>query len=344
MSTQHNQLDDAQRAAVEHVHGPMLVVAGAGTGKTTVLEQRIAYLIRNHHAAPEEILAVTYTENAAKNLHDRVANLLASENISASGLCASTFHAYCYGVLRKHGEAFQVLNREDLWIYLRRNIAQLPLERFIKAANPGKFLDDLLSFYDRCRDELVKAADYQSYVERLRTGELTLPRVGRSHDFEELLDDEVVACCHEIALVYAKVEQMQAEKNMGTYGDMIVGALGLLQQDHTLLEHERKHARFILIDEFQDSNVAQIELAALLAGAEQNVFAVGDPDQAIYRFRGATSGAFEEFARRFPVVQRARLERNHRSLSPILETSFAVISKNPEIAGWKRATLRSARE
>ncbi len=344
MPVQHNQLDEAQKAAVEHIHGPMLVVAGAGTGKTTVLEQRIAHLIRHSYATPEEIFAVTYTDNAAKNLQERVGSLLARENISATGLRATTFHAYGYGLLRQHGEAFQVVDREDLWIYLRRNIAQLPLERFIKAANPGKFLDDLLSFYDRCRDELVKAADYQSYVERLRTGELTLPRVGRSHDFEELLDDEVVACCHEIALVYAKVEQMLAEKNMGTYGDMIVGALDLLQQSPTLLERERKHARFILIDEFQDSNVAQIELAALLAGAEQNVFAVGDPDQAIYRFRGATSGAFEEFARRFPVVQRARLERNHRSLSPILETSFAVISKNPEIAGWKRATLRSARE
>src|SRR5713101_3221197 len=307
MSTQHNQLDDAQRAAVEHVHGPMLVVAGAGTGKTTVLEQRIAYLIRNHHAAPEEILAVTYTENAAKNLHDRVANLLASENISASGLCASTFHAYCYGVLRKHGEAFQVLNREDLWIYLRRNIAQLPLERFIKAANPGKFLDDLLSFYDRCRDELV-------------------------------------ALCEEIAQVYAKVEQMLAAKNMGTFGDMIADALEILRQDFVLLEQEQKHTRFILIDEFQDSNVAQIELAALLAGAEQNVFAVGDPDQAIYRFRGATSGAFDEFARRFPKVQHGRLERNHRSLSPILQIAFAAIAKNPDVVGWKRAALRSARE
>jgi len=322
----------------------MLVVAGAGTGKTTVLEQRIAYLIRNLHAAPEEILAVTYTENAAKNLHDRVANLLASENISASGLCASTFHAYCYGVLRKHGEAFQVLNREDLWIYLRRNVAQLPLERFIKAANPGKFLDDLLSFYDRCRDELVRASDYRNYVQRLRAGELPLPRIGRTKEFEELSRDEVVVLCEEIAQVYAKVEQMLAAKNMGTFGDMIADALEILRQDFVLLEQEQKHTRFILIDEFQDSNVAQIELAALLAGAEQNVFAVGDPDQAIYRFRGATSGAFDEFARRFPKVQHGRLERNHRSLSPILQIAFAAIVKNPDVVGWKRAALRSARE
>src|SRR5260370_1258446 len=213
MPTQHNQLDDAQRAAVEHVHGPMLVVAGAGTGKTTVLEQRIAYLIRNHHAAPEEILAVTYTENAAKNLHDRVANLLASENISARGLCASTFHAYCYGVLRKHGEAFQVLNREDLWIYLRRNIAQLPLERFIKAANPGKFLDDLLSFYDRCRDELVRASVYRSYGQRRGGGELFFPPMGGTKESENLPRDEGVTLWQDIARLYAKEKQKVQNKD-----------------------------------------------------------------------------------------------------------------------------------
>src|SRR5689334_13623906 len=109
MPVQQNQLDDAQRAAVEHVHGAMLLVAGAGTGKTTVLEQRVAHLIRNRHAAPKEILAVTYTDNAAKNLHDRVADLLARESISAEGLRATTFHAYCYGLLHQHGKAFRVL-------------------------------------------------------------------------------------------------------------------------------------------------------------------------------------------------------------------------------------------
>jgi DNA helicase-2/ATP-dependent DNA helicase PcrA len=322
----------------------MLVVAGAGTGKTTVLEQRIACLIRNSHATPDEILAITYTDNAAKNLKERVAALLARENISAAGLRATTFHAYGYGLLHQRGKAFRVLGREDLWIYLRRNIAQLPLKRFIKAANPGKFLDDLLTFYDRCRDELVRASDYARYVERLRSGEPPLPRVGRTGDFEELNANEVVDCCDEIARVYAKVEGMLAAKNMGTFGDMIVGALDLFERDSAGLEEERKRSRFILIDEFQDSNVAQIELAALLAGAEQNIFAVGDPDQAIYRFRGATSGAFDEFVRRFPQLRRGRLDRNYRSLAPVLESSFAAIARNPEVMGWQRAALRSARE
>ena len=338
------QLDAAQRAAVEHVHGPMLVIAGAGTGKTTVLEHRVAHLISNHHAAPGEILALTYTENAARSLHERIGKLLASEGISGTGFRASTFHAYCYGLIRKSGKAFQVVGREDLWVYLRRNISRLPLERFIKAANPGKFLDDLLNFYDRCRDELVRACDYNAYVQRLRAGDVPLPRVGRTREFEELSRAEVIAYCEEIARVYIRVEEMLGERNMGTFGDMIVGALDVLKQDSAALERERARARFILIDEFQDSNVAQIELAALLAGSAENIFAVGDPDQAIYRFRGATSGAFDEFARRFPDLRRERLERNHRSLSPILQSSFGVIAKNPEVAGWKRTFLHSARE
>src|SRR5207237_8159642 len=116
------------------------------------------------------ILAGTDSRKAAKNLQERVGSLLARAHISAADLRASTFHAYGYGLLCQHGEAFQVVDREDLWIYLRRNIAQLPLERFIKAANAGKFLDDLQSFYDRGRVELVKVAGYQRYVQRLRAG------------------------------------------------------------------------------------------------------------------------------------------------------------------------------
>src|SRR5438552_866577 len=125
---------------------------------------------------------------------------------------------------------------------------------------------------------------------------------------------------------------MLAIKNMGTYGDMIMGALELLQQDHALLERERKRARFILIDEFQDSNIAQIELAQLLAGGERNVFAVGDPDQAIYRFRGASSAAFDEFAARFPETRLIVFDRNQRSTSAVLNCAHAVIERNPPVA------------
>jgi DNA helicase II / ATP-dependent DNA helicase PcrA len=147
------------------------------------------------------------------------------------------------------------------------------------------------------------------------------------------------------------VERMLTDRGWGTFGHMIVRAVELLRNDRDLLENERKRTRFILIDEFQDSNVGQIELAKLLTGDNENIFAVGDPDQAIYRFRGATSGSFDEFLRRFPRSKTVTLERNHRSTENILSCAFAVISRNspiirPDCAGLKfaRQRLRSARQ
>lgn len=335
------QLDQRQLEAVAHHGGPLLVIAGAGSGKTTVLVKRMAQLIRNQYAQPKEILAVTFTDNSAAELRRRVQQELA--NLDCSDLKASTFHAYCFGLLQKEGRGFDVLSKEDLWVFLRRNIAELKLERFIKAANPGQFLHDLLNFYDRCHDELVSAADYQQYVDRVKKGELPLPRIGKSKDFDELPREEVLARCQEIARVYATVEKMLAAKNLGSYGDMITQAVALLRNHPEIRQREQAGAKFILVDEFQDSNVAQIELAALLAGAGQNVFAVGDPDQAIYRFRGASSGAFDEFRRKFPGTRTVRLERNHRSTTSILRCAFAAISKNPDVASDKGAlTRRSA--
>ena len=344
-----NKLDSRQRQAVEHVRGPMLVVAGAGTGKTTVLVERVANLIRERHAKPEEILAVSYSENSARELGERVRYEL--RDLQVSGLKTSTFHAYCLQMLKANGRGFSPIMREDLWVLLRRRISELRLDRFIKAANPAEFLNDLLKFCDRCRDELVSAADYKRYVQGLEQ-KGTLPRVSRSKESAALSRQEKLARCQEIARVYHKVEEMLAEKNLGTFGDMIVDAVRLLREDAAVLHRQRAGARFILIDEFQDSNRAQIELAALLAGTEQNIFAVGDPDQAIYRFRGASSGAFDEFLSCFPDARLVTLARNHRSRSSILRCAFAAISRNPEIVSaagaqglkFQRTELQSARE
>jgi DNA helicase-2/ATP-dependent DNA helicase PcrA len=342
-----NELDSRQRQAVEHVRGPMLVVAGAGTGKTTVLVRRIAHLIREQQANPREILAVSYSENSARELGERVRHEL--RDLDVTGLKTSTFHAYCLQMLVANGYGFSPLLREDLWVLLRRRISDLGLDRFIKAANPAEFLNDLLKFCDRCRDEMVSAADYERYVQGLEA-KGTLPRVSRSKESCDLSRSEKLARCQEIARVYRKVEQMLAEKNLGTFGDMIVNAVRLLRDDAAVLRQQRAEARFILIDEFQDSNRAQIELAALLAGPEQNIFAVGDPDQAIYRFRGASSGAFDEFLDRFSDAKLVMLARNHRSTSSILRCAFAAISKNPEIVSASqglnihRTQLESARE
>ena len=159
--------DDRQREAIEHVHGPMLVVAGAGTGKTSVLTQRIAQLVSQGHARPDEILALTYTKNAAAEMRDRVRGLLGGKAVRAA-----TFHDFCFELLVRHGKKFGVLDDKDLWIFLRRRLHDLRLEYFVRAANVSQFLNDLLEFLCRCHDELVTPGKYAEYVERLERGGL----------------------------------------------------------------------------------------------------------------------------------------------------------------------------
>jgi DNA helicase-2/ATP-dependent DNA helicase PcrA len=334
--------DDRQREAIEHVHGPMLVVAGAGTGKTSVLINRIARLVQQGHAKPEEVVALTYTVAAAGEMRDRVIALLGQPIHSA------TFHDYCLDLLKRAGKSFGVLDEKDLWIYLRKRIHELHLEHYVRAANVGQFLNDLLGFLSRCHDELVTPEKYADYVARLERGELPVPRVAKSKD--QLSDAEVIGRCQEIARVFATTERWLREDNLGTFGHMITRAHEMLASDEQLLAAQRARNRFILVDEFQDANFAQISILAALAGTEANVFGVGDPDQAIYRFRGASSAAFHLFRRHFPEARLVVLGQNRRSTNPILQCAFAVVDKNPPVfaAGdtlaYRRMPLQSARE
>src|ERR1700674_1386538 len=179
--------DDRQREAMDHVDGPMLVVAGAGTGKTSVLIHRIANLVHNGHAQPREILALTYTVASADEMRNRVRALLGEQ------IHSSTFHDYCNALLKRAGRDFGVLDEKDLWIYLRKRVHELHFEHYIRAANVGQFLDDLLKFLSRCHDELVTPEIYAAYVARLERGEIAVPRVAKSKD--QLSDAEVIARC-----------------------------------------------------------------------------------------------------------------------------------------------------
>jgi len=336
--------DERQREAIEHVRGPMLVVAGAGTGKTSVLIHRIAHLAGQGHAKPEEIIALTYTVAAAGEMRDRVRALLGKPIRSA------TFHDYCLDLLKRAGKDFGVLDEKDLWIYLRKRIHELHLEHYVRAANVGKFLNDLLDFLSRCHDELVTPEAYAEYVGRLERGELPVPRVAKSKD--QLSDAEVIARCQEIARVFATTERWLREENLGTFSHMITRTHELFANDEKLLARERARSPFILVDEFQDANFAQIKILAALAGSDANVFGVGDPDQAIYRFRGASSAAFHLFRRHFPQTKLVVLGKNRRSTSPILQCAFSIVDKNPPVFGagsrdplaYRRTVLQSARE
>jgi DNA helicase-2/ATP-dependent DNA helicase PcrA len=325
--------DARQQEAIDHVHGPMVVIAGAGTGKTTVLIQRIANLIRQGHARPDEILALTYAENAAAEMQQRVRAELKGTNID--GLQTCTFHAWCNNLLHRRGASFQLLDEKDLWVYLRRRIRDLRLKYFVRAANVSQFLEDLLEFMRRCQDELVSPEQYAEYVGRLERGEIPLPRVAKSKKQAELDDTEILDRCREIARAFATVEEMLRAKNLGTFGHMISGAHGLLKNNPALLDEERSRIRFLLVDEFQDANFAQVEILALLAGDAANLFVVGDPDQAIYQFRGASSEAFALFRRHFPKSKMVVLDKNRRSLAPILRSAFGIVNENPPVFAQK---------
>jgi DNA helicase-2/ATP-dependent DNA helicase PcrA len=352
-----------QREAVYHDDGPVLVVAGAGTGKTTVLASRLVRMIEEKLAEPSEILAVTYTRNSAHDLMKRIARLWKGSDdpvsvalVAESGLKIGTFHAYCYKLLRDAAQRFGLIEDSDLYVYLRRHQEDLNLRYYIKAATPGQFLNGLTNFFERCHDELRSPDDYDDYVGKLKRKEIPLPRVTRGSYSDTILEEEVLGRCDEIARVFRHVESLLAAENLGTYSHVITRAVQLLRdpKNSVQLKKLRRNARFILIDEFQDSNVAQIELARLLAGEQANVFAVGDPDQAIYRFRGATAGTFDHFLRTFGIerVKRVMMSENRRSTDSILRSAYSVISHNPQITSveltdgsrWEREPLQHMRK
>ena len=356
------ELTDEQTKAVYFDEGPILVVAGAGTGKTTVLASRVVRLIEDGLADPSEMLAVTYTRNSARDLLKRIARIWMGsddvsivEKVAASGLKAGTFHSYCYSLLRAAGQKFDLIDDKDLFVMLRRDIGDLKLEYYIKAASPGQFLYGLDAFFRRCHDELRTPADYDAYVAQLEAGAIPLPRVSQSTKTAAMPREEILGRCREIARVFHQVEDKLAAENLGTYNHVITRALRLLRDParSEQLEAARKAAKFLLIDEFQDSNLAQIELARLLGGESANIFAVGDPDQAIYRFRGATTGTFDHFLRTFGVekVERVTMLDNRRSTDPVLKTAYLVISQNPDITNielpggerWQRVALEHRR-
>src|SRR5579864_2833393 len=260
--------DDRQREAIEHVRGPMLVVAGAGTGKTSVLTCRIERLVRDGHARPDEILALTYTNNSADEMKERLGRLLGGKQVNAT-----TFHDYCLNLLKRVHQDFGVLDEKDLWIYLRRRLRELHLEHYVRAANVAQFLNDLLDFVSRCHDELVTPEKYAEYVERLERGEVPVPRVVKSKHVLER--EEVLGRCREIARIFSTMERWLREDNLGTFGHMITRAHDLLRSDDQVLAGARAGARFILADEFQDANFAQIKILARLAGDDGHIFAVG---------------------------------------------------------------------
>ena len=333
-------LNAEQRRAVEHQEGPLLVVAGAGTGKTRVITERIGLLLESDASlAGENIVGLTFTDKAAGEMKSRV--LKAAGRERAEGVWLSTFHAFCVEkILRAAKPEIQALDDIDHQILLRRNIADLGLVLFKRLAEPAEFLKDFQKFFSRCQDELVTPDDFQRYVEGLRREH---ERRKKAYEPDALaIAEETVAKQEELARVYRVSERLLRERNLCTFGAQLLQAVETLQADAELLGRMREQYRYILVDEFQDTNIAQLELLWLLAGDRRNIFAVGDDDQAIYRFRGASFGSFTIFLEKFCGVGAARkgtaaaraenalvsLSQNYRSSKRILRVAGEMISHN----------------
>jgi ATP-dependent DNA helicase UvrD/PcrA len=332
-------LNPEQRAAVQHGDGPLLVVAGAGTGKTRVITERIRHLLESDAAlAGENILGLTFTDKAAGEMKHRVVKAAGER---AEGVWLSTFHEFCLKrILQGVNADFQTLEDIDHLILLRRNIAELQLEHYRRLADPAQFLRDFVSFFSRCQDELVTPDDYQHFVNEMRR-KFAARKPAMAED-ERAIAEEELQKQEEVARAYRVSEKLLRERKLLTFGAQLMQAVQVLRSDAALRDRMRKQYRHILVDEFQDTNVAQLELLWLLAGERRNIVAVGDDDQAIYRFRGASFGSFTIFLERFCGVKGAdrsaaknflvSLSQNYRSTRRILRVAGEVISLNERSA------------
>jgi DNA helicase-2/ATP-dependent DNA helicase PcrA len=312
-------LSGPQRDAVLHGEGPLLIIAGAGTGKTTVLTRRIAHLIASKAARPEEILALTFTEKAAVEMAERVDQLIP---YGYAETFIATFHAFGDHVLREAAmEAglrpeFRVLSQPEEVIFLRERIFDLPLRRFRPLGDPARHLQALLGLTSRAKDEDVSPEQYREWAEAARVAAGTDAEVDEAERHLEL------------AAFYEAQQRRLAEAGLVDFGDQIHRTLGLLRARPAVLESLRRRHRFILVDEFQDTNHAQLEMLKLLAGDAANLTVVGDDDQAIYRWRGAAAANLLAFRRLYPGAREVVLVENHRSTQPVLDAAGRLIAYN----------------
>ena len=318
------KLNPAQREAVEHLHGPVLVIAGAGTGKTRVITERILHLLQTiPDLDGKGILALTYTNKAAGEMAGRIRR---RGGRRAADVQVATFHEFCLELLRSHGKPLRLLDGIDYWIFLRRNIPKLGLNIYKKRSDPGKFLNDFTRFFSRCQDELVRPADYRAHTDRLGAALEKEGPLLNEEDRRRREDD--LARQREIAGVYEKAETLLAEAGCTTFGGLLISTVRLLESNEELLAQVQDELRYVVVDEFQDTNVAQNRLLELLTARHRNLMAVGDDDQAIYRFRGASYATFAQFLKLFPNAIRIALTQNYRSTDRILAVAGELIAQN----------------
>lgn len=292
-------LNPQQREAVMSTQGPLLIIAGAGSGKTSVLTRRIAYLIAREGAAPWSILAITFTNKAAKEMRERVEHLVGG---SAADIWVSTFHAMCVRILRREIEKlgydnhFTILDAIDQLSAVRRCCDELNID--IKRYEPRS----LHSAISNHKNELRDAAQAEAQA---------------GNPYEKT-----------VARVYRRYQELLRAQHSLDFDDLIMLTVRLFETDRDTLSFYQRKFRYILVDEYQDTNHSQYRLVQLLAKGHRNLCVVGDSDQSIYRWRGADMTNILSFERDYPEAMVIKLEQNYRSTKKILEVANSVIGRN----------------
>src|ERR1700674_3979332 len=306
-------LNPPQQEAVMHGEGPLLIFAGAGSGKTRVLTARIAYLIATHRVWPDRLLAVTFTNKAAREMRGRVEGLVGE---GAEKMWVGTFHSTAVKILRREAArigivpSFVIFDEDDTRAALRRVLDELKLD-------PKRYpVGALSNAISQAKNELKTPNEYPN----------------RSYH------DEIVR------RVYESYQELLTRSGGLDFDDLIMKLVELFQTDEEALAKWRDRFRHVLVDEYQDTNRAQYVLVNLLAEAHRNVVVVGDDDQSIYRFRGADVRNILDFRKDYPDAHVVRLEQNYRSSQAILDAAYSVIRRNPERAEKKLWTDRAGGE
>lgn len=303
----YDSLNPAQQEAVYHTEGPLLVLAGAGSGKTRVLTHRIAYLIEEKEINPWNIMAITFTNKAAKEMRERVDRLV---EFGSESIWVSTFHSSCVRILRRHidylgfGTNFTIYDTDDQKTLMKQVFRALNIDTKMYKERA------VMNYISAAKDELIGPDRFEAEASDYRT--------------------------KKIAEIYREYQKQLKKNNALDFDDLIVKTVELFRAAPEVLNHYQERFRYIMVDEYQDTNTAQFQLVALLADKYKNLCVVGDDDQSIYKFRGANVENILNFEQSFPGAITIKLEQNYRSTQHILNAANAVIRHNK---GRKDKTL-----
>src|SRR3989339_29872 len=317
-------INSNQKKAIEHKSGALLVVAGAGTGKTRVITERIKYLIQKQKVNSNSILALTFTEKAAKEMSDRVGDVMP---LGYEEPWINTFHSFADRILKKDGleiglnPSYKIISGADQWLLVRRNLFKFKLAYFRPMGNPTKFISAILSFISRLQDESVSVEEFTEFSKKFQ---------GDGSPESELEQQKWA----ELAHVYSEYTRLKSEKSVLDFGDLITNTLLLFKSRPNILKKYKDQFKHILVDEFQDTNYAQYDLIKMLFDAsehDRSLLVVGDDSQSIYKFRGAAVSNILQFKEDFPKADMVTLVDNYRSTQEILDPAYKlIVNNNPD--------------